>query len=293
MKPLHWDAINPATGTPFCWDDPNLRWGDPSTYLEPGDPGYVPYPNEITATPTRTKRTMPKQPFMPKTDPARVDWLNNFVNKLKTAANGYATKYNVPAATVTALDNGRQWVNAIMTALTGIRTASQNFTAFKDQLFTGAGPITKPTVPAFTFPDPATVTLAAGIFTLAAAIGTQIKAAPNYTVADGEDLGLEGAAIVPTPAGGVAPDLSKSRLASGGHPEIVWRKDRYTAIKIMVDRGDGKGEVFLAVDTEPNYVDMVLPAAGTTATYTYRAIYLMGDEEFGQWSQPFEITVRG
>lgn len=43
MKPLHWDAINPATGTPFTWDDPNLRWGDPSYYLEPGDPGYVPY----------------------------------------------------------------------------------------------------------------------------------------------------------------------------------------------------------------------------------------------------------
>src|SRR6266446_1254559 len=38
---------------------------------------------------------------------------------------------------------------------------------------------------------------------------------------------------------------------------------------------------------------MVLPAAGTTAIYTYRAIYLLGDEEFGQWSQPFEITVRG
>jgi hypothetical protein len=30
-----------------------------------------------------------------------------------------------------------------------------------------------------------------------------------------------------------------------------------------------------------------------SATYTYRAIYLMGDEEFGQWSQPFQITVHG
>lgn len=24
MKPLHWDAINPITGTPFTGDDPNL-----------------------------------------------------------------------------------------------------------------------------------------------------------------------------------------------------------------------------------------------------------------------------
>ena len=44
MKTLYWDAINPLTGRPFTWDDPNLRWGDPSYYLEPGDPGFVPYP---------------------------------------------------------------------------------------------------------------------------------------------------------------------------------------------------------------------------------------------------------
>jgi hypothetical protein len=43
MKTLHWDAINPFTGKPFTWDDPNLRWGDPSYYLEPGDEGFVPY----------------------------------------------------------------------------------------------------------------------------------------------------------------------------------------------------------------------------------------------------------
>ena len=44
MKPLHWDAINPSTGQPFTWDDPNLRWGDPAYYLEPGDPGFVSCP---------------------------------------------------------------------------------------------------------------------------------------------------------------------------------------------------------------------------------------------------------
>ena len=47
MKTLHWDAINPFTGRPFTWDDPNLRWGSPSYYLEPGDPGFVPYPSPL------------------------------------------------------------------------------------------------------------------------------------------------------------------------------------------------------------------------------------------------------
>ncbi len=42
MKPLYWDAINPFTGKPFTYDDPNVRWGG---YLEPGDEGFVPYPD--------------------------------------------------------------------------------------------------------------------------------------------------------------------------------------------------------------------------------------------------------
>ena len=58
------------------------------------------------------------------------------------------------------------------------------------------------------------------------------------------------------------------------------------------DRGDGKGEVFLAIDTEPNYMNTIKPAPGATATYTYCAIYRIGDQEFGQWSQPLEMTVR-
>jgi hypothetical protein len=34
MKPVTWDSG-------VRWDDPNLRWGNPSYLLEPGDPGYV------------------------------------------------------------------------------------------------------------------------------------------------------------------------------------------------------------------------------------------------------------
>ncbi len=41
MKPVTWDSG-------VSWDDPNLRWGDPSYLLEPGDTGYV---NTAPATP--------------------------------------------------------------------------------------------------------------------------------------------------------------------------------------------------------------------------------------------------
>ena len=60
MKPLLWDAINPFTGQPFTWGDPNLRWGDPSYYLEPGDPGFQPYGPPKVSPPK--KRSKPKTP---------------------------------------------------------------------------------------------------------------------------------------------------------------------------------------------------------------------------------------
>lgn len=276
----------------FRFDDINNRWGDPSYQLEPGDPGYVdPNPPPLSAViqPKKTKH-MSKQPFMPRNEDDKRKLLNKLTDALQNASNGYALKYNVTPATVTLLDNGRQWVNAILDYLDAIRSTAQGLTAFKNQLFTGGGAITVPVLPVFIAPS---VPVTAGIFTLVGSVGSQIKAAVNYAEADGEAMGLEGAVIVPEPAGSVSPDLSKSRLASGGLTEIVWKKDRFTAIKIMVDRGDGRGEIFLAIDTQPNYLDTVKPAAGTTAVYTYRAIYLLGDEEFGQWSQPFEITVRG
>jgi hypothetical protein len=58
VKTLLWDAINPFTGQPFTWDDPNLRWGDPSYYLEPGDVGFLPY-----APPTPVPAVPKKKPF--------------------------------------------------------------------------------------------------------------------------------------------------------------------------------------------------------------------------------------
>ena len=35
------------------------------------------------------------------------------------------------------------------------------------------------------------------------------------------------------------------------------------------------------------------PAPGTTALWRYRAIYLQGDQVFGQWSDPVSIAVHG
>ena len=62
-------------------------------------------------------------------------------------------------------------------------------------------------------------TVAPDIFGRATAIGNRIKAHKDYTLADGNDLGLEGA-IISTDLSTVKPKLNITLNA--GKPEITW-----------------------------------------------------------------------
>ena len=83
MRIIHWDDG-------YHWDGPNLRWGDPSYLLEPGDPGYTP--------PAYRKKKMPKIDYIKKSDDEFAAQLNTYKNNL----GSYSTTLGVSAAQVTA-----------------------------------------------------------------------------------------------------------------------------------------------------------------------------------------------
>lgn len=245
---------------------------------------------------------MSRESFVPRTNSALRPFINNFADRLLGTNPNYAVKYGITPAEVTLLDHGRQWVNWCLDNIYANRVASVQFTQFKDLLFFGKGnpeaiinvpaPAAFSDVPAAGTP-PVAITPIADVVGLAASLGKRIKSHQNYDTTDGAAMGLEGSEHLLPNAQEAAPDLSKSHITTGGRVEIVWKKGRFDGIRIEVDRGDSQGWRFLAVDTQPDYVDTVKPAPGTSAKYRYRAIYLLDDEEFGQWSQPFEITVAG
>lgn len=79
-----------------------------------------------------------------------------------------------------------------------------------------------------------------------------------FTDAIGQDLGIIGAdqTIDPT---SFKPVLDIQMQA--GRPTIVWTKADADSLEVWVDRGDGKGFAFLAVDSQPDYPDTApLPA---------------------------------
>jgi hypothetical protein len=120
----------------------------------------------------------------------------------------------------------------------------------------------------------------------------QIKLNPNYNVAMGQALGIEGAQETPPDMTSVQPPLTLT--FKGNHVQVNSGWQGYSAyfdqIQHQVDRGDGKGLGLLAVTTSVHYIDPT-PIPTTPARWTYRSVYLVNDVQVGQWSNPVSITV--
>jgi hypothetical protein len=108
------------------------------------------------------------------------------------------------------------------------------------------------------------------------------------------ELGIVGSVMV-------GPDLTVLMplihvLLMSGHVVIKWGWQGFglylSSCEIWVDRGDGKGFVFLTIDTTPNYTD-TQPLPAVAAKWTYKAIYRMDEAQAGLWSAPVSISVVG
>jgi hypothetical protein len=144
-----------------------------------------------------------------------------------------------------------------------------------------------PTTPALGAPPPA---VPPGIFPRNSALALRIKKHPAYTEAMGQDLGIIGAEQT-VDYTSLKPVLQITLQA--GHPVLGWRKQGMDSLELWVDRGDGKGFVFLAIDTVPGYTDTAALAAGASAVWKYKGIYRESDEQVGQWSDVVSTPVMG
>ena len=293
MKPLHWDAINPLAGTPFLWGDPNLRWGSPSYYLEPGDPGFIDY---VTTFPVQNlkpkkKHTMPKSDFLATDDNGKASQFILFRDNIGQFLATLGILAADPDIVQQAADATR--FRAIVDFCGNMQNAAQGWTAEKNYERDGgdsapAGQIV-PALPAG-FPP----AVPSGIVTRFRALAKRIKATKNYTPTIGQALGIEGAE-----KGG--PDMATLQAIldltiQGNAVFIGWGWQTFSAfldmLEIQVDRGDGKGWTFLTYDSTPNYTD-TFPLPAIPTKWKYRAIYRVGDAQVGQWSATQEITVGG
>ncbi len=229
---------------------------------------------------------MAKDSFMPRTDSGKQLWLENIAAKLPL----YAEKYGITQDEIEDKQKGSLYFTYWLNSRNQNGTYLKKMTQFKNELCYGVPAGSTASI------EPAPPTLAAapasvppGLFKRASSLGLVIKKKSNYTVADGNDLGLEGVELV-ADMQALKPILTL-RLVDGGKPQIQWKKKGTDGLEIYVDRGDGNW-VFLAVNTTPNYTDTTaLPSGTTNALWKYKAIYRFNDVHVGQWSDVTAITV--
>jgi len=232
---------------------------------------------------------MPKSDFVSPNDDGYAAQMQAF----KNAIAPYATDLGVTPAQVTAQAADSDYFSYTLACRDIIRNASSQWTNWKSLLRAG-GDLPPSGVPVAPVLPAAVPPVAPGIEARFRALVKQIKSSPAYNPAIGSALGIEGSEQTAPDLTTIKPDIDAA--VSGNQVNLTWGWQGMSAfldmIELVVDRSDNKGEVLLANDTTPNYVDTT-PFPATPTIWTYRAIYRVGDSRVGQWSKPVSVTVGG
>ena len=231
---------------------------------------------------------MKKQHYLPKDENGQLAWLNNFVTKFSAT---YYTVLGFVLADATSASADLAFMTYLINFKNQMKTKTSDWVAYCSLAAYGQTGIPAlgavPGVPSAG--SPPTVVLP-NIYGRMAAIVRRIKEHPAYTPAIGQDLGIIGADD-PINPNTMKPVLTLELQA--GHPSVKWVKSGMQGVDLYVDRGAGTF-VFLARDTVPDYLDtFALPAAGQSAVWNYKAIYVQNDIPCGQWSDVACLSVMG
>lgn len=229
---------------------------------------------------------------MSKKDPFPHDYpsLLEILEKIAAGLVTHGTSLGFTAPEVAAAGSDATYARYVHTQQQRLRSSASQWSDWKDAVFNG-GEGSATALPAFpAAPATAATAVLPGIVLRARANARRAKASPNYSVAIGKALGIEGAEETAPALDTLQPELTAA--LAGSRVKVGWIRGAADALEIHVDRGDGKGFAFLAIDTVPDYVDTeAIPAA--PAVWKYKAIYRKADERIGQWSAVVSVGLGG
>jgi hypothetical protein len=228
---------------------------------------------------------MKHQYYLPHGDLDRLEWMNNFAQKLP----GYATLLGLTPGQISALLADADMLAIVILLLAPFRDFVQNLTGYKKALMNGsAAPIGD--IPAVPVINPHTA-VAAGVFVRVAALVRIIKASPNYnddTI--GKDLGTVGSEV-DINYGDLKPE--PKLILKNEHAYVTWAHNHTEATDVYADYDDGVGMHFVARIVKSHYLDPHIPAANTSKVFKFKLHYVLDNEPIGEESEIVSITVTG
>ena len=222
--------------------------------------------------------------FVKRSDQDFRDQYNEFATNLPT----YQATLGLTAGDMTMVSQDHEAIEFIFTRYQLAGTFSQNWTTTKDRVRKGTGTLGPLPVPPDVSAPPANIN--PGVEGRFRALAARIKTAPGYNLNIGQALHIVAPEEV-VDYSTYRPELKLELTA--GQVLIKWKKQLADGINIYKQNARGEWAL-LAFDGRPNYLDKsILPPAGTTAQWTYKAAYVVDDAEVGQYSEAVTITVTG
>jgi hypothetical protein len=214
--------------------------------------------------------------------------LNTFASVLPT----YSSTLGITPAEETEAQKDADFFAYVMNRQFDVQAFAEELTGYKNLARYGRGTEILPALPTPpTFPAPAPSVVAARIEERFRKKAAKIKASPNYTDSIGQALRIVKPETPFVPADG-KPKFKI--IIDAGRPVIKWTKGQYQGVDIYADYGDGQGFRKAERDLSSPFVDRHnLPAAGQSAVWKYKLIYVFKDEQVGQWSDEASVTVIG
>lgn len=265
-------------GSGVKYGDVNARWGSPSYLLEPGDPGYVPDPNSASFPhPQRKtkKSSMPKAPRIKSGDEALSGQMDIFASNI----GAYATTFGLTAGNVSDIQKDAARFKWELQRQKKYLAYAQGLTKWKDQMRKGG--TGEPPVPPTLDPEPDEVL--PGIEPRFREWVRKVTTHANYTDAIGEALDIVGDEQGRPDPDSIKPEVKDPVIRMDG-VFVGWGwggfRDEVDLCELRVNR-NGTGEVFLASDTTPGYLD-TQPKPATPQKWIYTLAFRKGDHYVGR-----------
>lgn len=223
--------------------------------------------------------------FIPRNNADLDVFLRNIIGKLPQ----YAAILNITQAEIAALTADSVMLTYYLTQLKWFEAAWEKRKAYGNIFIDGNIGEVLGSFPGLTAPAAAPPAVPAGLVKRIVNLIIKITHTASYNEYMGRDLGIVAPAKAKTAAKADSKPILKIIL-EGGHPVIKWIKGVMDGVDLYVDRNDGKGFVLLYGCNGAKYKDLS-PLPDSVTTWIYKAVYKIGVEQIGSFSEPTSIAV--
>jgi hypothetical protein len=216
--------------------------------------------------------------------------LSNFSGKI----DNYSKLLDLSATEVADLITDNSSFAYVIDVQNRVKQHSKDWTSYKNLLRSSTKKVNLGATPVWVPPPAVPTPATADISGRTAKLIQRIKNHAAYTEAIGHDLGIVAITANATPADFAAMKPALKIHLVAGQPILQWVKGDADGIEIHKAEGNSGGYKFLDMDMHPHFADKApLPANGQSVVWKYKAIYRLGDERIGLWSDEVSVSVMG